>query len=149
MKDPTSEILDAYIALLNGNLTYGTGTNIRNFKVVKNISKIKSFQHVLLERLDVKDVSVQDKNLYECILHIKVYDGGYKQIADRSAVDSISNQIMVAVGRVDLSMTSFTMYLPPLLQGMPDYQEVFANKDESDDIILSKLLIFKFNVQEN
>ena len=37
MKDPTSEILDAYIALLNGNLTYGTGTNIRNFKVVKNI----------------------------------------------------------------------------------------------------------------
>ena len=148
MKDPTSEILDAYIALLNGNLTYGTGTNIRNFKVVKNISKIKSFQHVLLERLDLTDDGNNDEYMYDCKIYIKIFDGGYKQEADRSAVDSISNQIMQAVVGVTLSMTSFTMFINPVLEGTPDYQEVFANKDESDDIILSKSLIFKFNVQQ-
>ena len=73
MKDPTSEIEAGLITLLNGNLSYGSN----NYPVTTNIPKNKKYRYVLIDNVELEDMSDGDSSHTIAEITIEVVSSGY------------------------------------------------------------------------
>ena len=138
MKDPTSELHDAYFTLLNGNVAVN-GTEIPVFKWEKpgNDTRIE------IATTTMEDISTKDTYIMEVLQDITIVSS-MRAPDERSVADSISSEVtQLVVADVLMTMDSFTMHSATLTAA-----EVF--EDESyDSTTYRKELTFKHLITED
>ena len=114
MKDCTDELYGAILTLLDGQLTYKS----KVWSVYENMPRNHSPFYVWLKEIYVTYEYVQDCYLSNCSIAIEVGFVGAHQRGNKTAISSITSQIMQAVIDVDVSMSSFTTTIRPYLESI-------------------------------
>jgi hypothetical protein len=140
MKDPTQEILDGLLNILNGNLK---DQRDQVFFVTYDLPRVKKFNHVWLRTVRVNEDGTQDKYLSDCEVEIEIVCSGFKQQGNRSRVNYVSNQLTQLLIDNSISMTNFVSFINPHSVNMFEIEE-----RTDDDIILRKNITIPFSVQQ-
>ena len=137
MKDPTSELHDAYFELLNGNVSI-SGTEIPVYKWEKPGNETR----IEIATTTMDDISTKDTYITEVLQDITIVSS-MRMPDERSVADSISSQVVqLIVADTFVTMDSFNI-LDTTLTG----SEVF--EDESyDNTTYRKELTFKSMIVE-
>jgi hypothetical protein len=139
MRDPTSEIEEGLIALLDNNLSYESN----NYPVITNRSKSKQYRYVLIDNVELVDSSTASSSLTEAEVTIEIVSGGYLHKSANTVVNSISDQLMQLLAYNSISMTNFTQSIRPYL-----LNSTMLTEETENDIIKRKILTFKLGVYE-
>jgi len=139
MKDPTSELHEAYFTLLNGSVSVN-GTEIPVFKYEKagNDTRIE------ISRTTIEDKSTKTSYMLDVLQDITIISS-LKMQDQRSVADDISNSLVQLVtATVPIVMASFYTI------GEATLESVDVFEDESyDNTTYRKELTFKHIVIEN
>lgn len=141
MKDPSSDILTAIQGMLT-SITYDSET-ITVYKDAANINGMKK-KFILLNDITLSDSSTGDTNGTEGSLEIEVHTSGWGFQGNRACADSISSQILQALVRKNISMTSYTVSVMPYLQSV--FTQPINTKQE---IEIVKLIRLNLEINEN
>lgn len=141
MIDPSSEILTAFYDALNGNLSYNSAAWSVYTSVPRESDERDKF--VVLEELSVSDAATKDQKMWDCMLTIEVVGEISIGRVSMKPVDAIASQILNALYKVNLSMTSFSMTV------LPWFEDVSGHKDiVGSGILARKAIRCRFGVQE-
>ena len=139
MKDPTSEILTAFNAAL-GSITYSSET----IQVFNDLPEVRVYNYILVNPPQLGDDITGDYYESDCSMDIEICVRGKYHQANLTPVNSISNSVMQAITKQDLSMTNFTMGVTPYL-----ITNTYTKQTECNEILTKKLLNIRFTVKEN
>jgi hypothetical protein len=137
MKDPSDQIISAFYAALNGQLSYGSV----NWPVYT--SSPSGTDYVLIGDLDLVDASAKIERLHEGTITVEIVNGGNNKTFSRKKVNDIADDILGKIAYVYLSMTGFAMVVAPYVESMNTYEET-----NDTEIVVRKLITFRFIVQQ-
>lgn len=137
MKDPTSELHDAYFELLDGNVSInGTGIPVYKWERPGDETRIEIASTVM------EDQSTQDTYLMEVLQDITIVSG-MRVNDERQVTDDISNEVtQLVVADTFMTMDNFIIHDITL-----NAAELFEDSSY-DHTIYRKELTFKHKIEE-
>ncbi len=139
MIDPSSEILAAFYAVLNGNLSYAS----EDWPVYDSVPKAETSKFVVMEELSVGDDITKDKISWDCLLTFEIVGEIATNRVSMKPVNSITGQILNAIFKVNLPMISFTMSVLPWIEDVSKFDDIVGS-----GILARKAIRVRFGVQQ-
>ena len=140
MKDPSEEIVDAIVTLLDGNLTY----NSVNYPVLTDPPDNRVPRYVGIENLILRNSVTKDKSITDANLELQVVTLGQSRKTGWGSAAGISDSIFRLLVGVAFTMTNFTISVKPYLDATYKFREKVSAGTRH-----IKVLRFSFTVQEN
>jgi len=138
VKDPTEEILNAFRDRLLG-VTYKD----EEIQVFEDMPEIKIYKYILLDEVNFSDDSTNDSDCVTGTITIEVGMSGWGFQSNRSAVNSVMNDVFQLLIKKKMETSNFYIGVEPYIANIATIKEKIGN-----DILVRRIVDFGFKTEQ-